>query len=163
MKQNKKIREELERQYGKGCMFKKAKIDEKIKEKKIIKTYEKFLEEKRYTGKMIRKYERIKTLHHLKHKAEGGKTNIENGAVVNSLAHAYIHSLPREQEEFINNKLREYKKQIDECKVVFVDNLEIPYTITAKEFVIDEKNKGEYNRAREKQELRKLSEEYIDR
>lgn len=163
MKSNKKVREQLERQYKKGCMFKKAKIEEKIESKKTIKTYKKFLQEKRFTKKRIKKFEKIMTLHHLKHCSEGGKTSIENGAIVNALAHMYMHSLPREQEEYINNELRRYKKQSDECKVVLVDDLEIPYTITATEFAIDEKNKSEYNRAKEKAKLKKLSEEYIDR
>ena len=167
MKQNKKIREELERQYGKGCMFKKAKIEEKIEKKKIIKTYKKYLEEKRFTGKMLKRYKSQMNLHHLRHRSEGGKTTLENGAVISSLAHMYLHSLPREQEEFINNELREYKRQVDkcknECKIVFVDNLEIPYEIKPMEFSINEKGKPEYNRAKEKQELRKISEEYVDR
>lgn len=163
MKSNKRAREQLERQYGKGCMFKKARIEEKIKEKQTIKTYRRFLQEKRFTAKKVKKYEKMMTLHHLKHCSEGGKTTVENGAVVNALAHMYMHSLPREQEEYINNELRRYKKQSDECKVVLVDDLETPYTITAIEFAIDEKNKGEYNRAREKAEIKRLSKEYIDR
>ena len=163
MKQNKKIREQLERQYGKGCMFKKAKIEEKIEAKKIIKTYKKFLEEKHFKGKLIKLYNSQMNLHHLKHKSEGGETTLENGAVLSSIAHMYIHSLPREQEEFVNNQLREYKRQVDECKVVFVDDLKVPYEVKATEFNLEEKMQGEYNRAKEKAETRKASEEYIDR
>ena len=161
MSSNKRAREELEKLYGPGCMFKKANIEEKVEEKTKIKTYKKFIEERRYTGKIISLYESQMHFHHLKHKAEGGNADIENGAIVNSLAHMYIHSLPREQEEFINNELREYKRQIDACKVVFVDDLQVPYEIEPMEFSV--KEKGEYNRAKEKAELRKMSEEYVDR
>ena len=159
MSSNKNAREQLERQYGKGCMFKKAKIERKIEKKRVIKTYKKFLEEKRYTRKMIRKYEKMMTFHHLRHRSEGGKTNTENGAVVNGLAHIYMHSLPREQEEYINNELRRYKRQIDECNVVLVDDLDIPYEIKPMEFSIDDRKKG-YDRNAKKREDKELIREY---
>ena len=46
MSTNKSAREALEAIYGKGCMFKKAKIAEKIEAMGGIKTYRRFLEEK---------------------------------------------------------------------------------------------------------------------
>lgn len=159
MSSNKSVREQLERQYGKGCMFKKSGMEKKIEKKRVIKTYKKFLQEKRYTRKMIRKYERMMTLHHLKHRSEGGKTNTENGAVINGLAHIYMHSLPREQEEYINNELRRYKRQIDECNVVLVDDIDIPYTIVPMEFSIDDRKKG-YDRNAKKREDKELIREY---
>ena len=141
MKQNKVIREELEREYGQGCMFEKANIEEKIEQKRTIKTYKKFIEERRYTGKLIKLYKSQMNLHHLKHRSEGGETTVENGAVVSSLAHMYLHSLPRNQEEFINDELRAYKKQLDECKLVLVDELDLPYKVKPMEFSIEEKSK----------------------
>ena len=146
MKQNKVIREELEREYGQGCMFEKANIEEKIEQKRTIKTYKKFIEERRYTGKLIKLYKSQMNLHHLKHRSEGGETTVENGAVISSLAHMYLHSLPRKDEEFINNELREYKRQADECKVVFVDDLDLPYQIKPMEFSIREKEREEEER-----------------
>ena len=53
------------------------------------------------------------TYHHLEHNADGGKTNVENGAVVNELAHRYLHSLPRQDEEIINDMLRDYKREFE--------------------------------------------------
>lgn len=141
MSSNKKARQKLEKEYGKGDMFKKANIEEKIEKKKTIKTYKKFLEERHYTGKFIKLYKKQMNYHHLKHKSEGGETTIENGAIVSALAHMYMHSLPREQEEFINDELRKYKQEIDECKVVFVDDLDVPYKVNAMEFSIEEKKK----------------------
>lgn len=163
MKKNKSVREELERIYGKGCMFKKAKVEEKIESIKTIKTYKKFIEEKKYTGKIIQIYERQMNLHHLKHKFEGGETSVKNGVVINTLAHRYIHSLPREQEEFINDILREYKRQVDEsneCEVITVDDLDVPFTIMPVEFYVDER--GKYNRAKKKQEDKRLIDKYYE-
>ena len=64
----------------------------------------------------------------------------------------------------MNAIFQEYKRQVDECKdckIVFVDDIETDYEIEPIEFSV--KEKGEYNRAKEKAELRKMSEEYVDR
>lgn len=71
---NKKARKRLENIYGEGCMFKKAKIENKIKKTGGIKTYKKFIKEKRYTKSKVKEYESIITFHHLKHRSEG-RTN----------------------------------------------------------------------------------------
>ena len=163
MKKNKKVRKELERKYGRVCMFKNANIEKKVEETRVIKTYKRFLQEKRYTGKSIKKLEKMLTLHHLKHRSDGGQTNAENGAIINELAHTYMHSLPRKHEEFINNELRRYKKQYDECKVVYVDDIEVPFEIKFTDFKLEDKKKEKYNRAKTREELIKLSEKYVDR
>lgn len=156
MSSNKKARELLEKIYGKGCMFKRARIAERIEAMGGIKTYKKFLEEKHYTLKEIRRYENIMTYHHLKHREDGGKATPENGAEINLLAHSYSHSLPRHQEEIINNMLRSYKQSV-ECKVVLVDDLELPFTVVATEIIPAEleKKKLKYNRAKEKRKWKK--------
>lgn len=143
-------------------MFKKAGIEQKIEQKKTIKTYRRFLEEKRYTGKKIKHYEEIMTMHHLRHRSEEGKTDIQNGSVVNSLAHTYMHSLPREQEEYINNELREYKRQHSkECTVEFVDYLPLDFEVKAMVITPEEMQPSKkYNRARDKREfLRRIEDE----
>lgn len=66
----------------------------------------------------------------------------------------------------MNAIFQEYKRQVDECKdckIVFVDDLEVPYEVKPMEFSIKGKKKGEYNRAKEKTETRKMSEKYIER
>lgn len=111
---NKAARQNLERIYGKGCMFFKANIPERLRQAGIqIKGYKVFVSEKRYKAKKIRKLETTMTYHHLEHNADGGKTNVENGAVVNELAHRYLHSLPRQDEEIINDMLRDYKREFE--------------------------------------------------
>ena len=105
---NKSIRLALIKVYGNRCMFLKAHIPERLKGT-IIKSYRKFKKEMHYTFKQIQELEGNLTLHHLRHEADGGELTPHNGAIVNELAHRYIHSLPREQEEVINDMLREYK------------------------------------------------------
>lgn len=155
MGKNKSAREALEAIYGKGCMFKRARIAERIEAIGGIKTYKRFLEEKRYTFKEIRRYESVLTYHHLQHKQDGGKETVKNGAEINSLAHCYMHALPREDEEIINNMLRDFKNSI-ECKVEFTDNLDLPFTVVSTVFKPCElTKKKKYDRAKEKREWQK--------
>lgn len=170
MSDNTKGRQQLEKIYGKGCMFKKAHIEEQIEALKTIKTYKRFLRETRYTGKKIRQLENNMTYHHLKHRSEGGKTNTDNGSIVNEMAHRYMHSLPRAEEEVINNMLRKYKMsggilvpddngihvqqpvQID-LDFDMSDCITIPVYDNTKE---DYERRQKYNRAKAKRELQEI-------
>lgn len=136
-------------------MFQKAKVEKRIEEIGGIKTYKQFKEQHRFTLKRERVFENMMTLHHLKHLSEGGETTLENGAVVGSLPHIYMHSLPREQEEVINDMLRNFK----ECKVVYED-FDPPFKIKIRELSIDKRGRLE---KRDKNELQKLKKEYEDR
>ncbi len=71
-KNNKSARKQLERICGKGCFFDRAHCEEKIEQMDGIKTYKRFLKEKRYVGKKI---SHQITFHHLKHRSERRKNN----------------------------------------------------------------------------------------
>lgn len=103
---NKNARRRLEQIYGKGCFFTRAEIAKRIEDMGGIRTYKTFIKEKHYKGHKI---SHQITYHHLRHRSEGGDTSVENGANVEEIAHQYMHSLPREHEEIINNMLREFK------------------------------------------------------
>ena len=102
----KKGKSELARIYGKQCMFEQAHIAERIEAMGGIRTYKKFLTQMKFKGKKISK--RL-TYHHLRHRSEGGDVSVENGALIEETPHQYLHSLSRDEEEIINNMLREYK------------------------------------------------------
>ena len=159
---NRSIREKLEAKYGKGCMFKKARIAERIEAMGGIKTYRQFIEEKRFTLKEIKRLESNMTLHHLKHVSEGGATSEYNTAVINELAHRYEHSLPREHEEIINGMLRDFKK----CEVVWDEVIEeIDFEIKAAEISFSDEprvSKEKFNRAKTKQETRRRIQEDLE-
>ena len=105
-KSNRSARKELQRLCGKGCFFKRAGCEKKIEKLGYIKTFKTFLKKMKYSGKKI-SYQL--TYHHLKHRSEGGETTVENGAVIEEVAHQYMHSLPRDQEEVVNDMIREFK------------------------------------------------------
>ena len=112
MSSNKKARQELEKIYGKKDMFDKARIAEQIEARGGIRTYREFKEHVKFKKSKRVQMEKTLTFHHLRHRSQNGKSEVENGALVNGLAHIYMHSLPREQEEVINDMLRDYKKGI---------------------------------------------------
>lgn len=149
MSSNKKAREELERLYGKECFIEKLHLRKDI-------------EPRKYTSKGQMKRMKQLSYHHILEKSKGGKATVENGAILSNENHIWFHKQSEVKQGYMNAIFQEYKRQSNKCKVVFVDDLEVPYKVNAMEFSIEEK-KQEYNRAKEKQEVRKMSEEYIDR
>lgn len=174
-KSNKRAKQALIEIYGNGCMFEKARIAEKIEQMGGIRTYRSYVAEKRFKGKSIKKQ---LTYHHLRHKSDGGPANVENGAVVEATAHAYLHSLPRHQEEIINNMLRLYKLNFAEINtegVVNHDTLEfdmsdyvtIPLYDDNEQYnikkAIQERKQGEkLSRAQVKRETQRKIKEYYE-
>ena len=174
---NKKMRRKLENIYGKGCFFERARIAERIEAMGGIKTFKVFKEEKRFKGKAI-SYQI--TLHHLRHVSNGGQTTEENCANVAQIAHEYIHSLPHQNEEMINDMLREFKinclamrgdgemvaaQQISFKESDFEDAIVIPVYDNTPEIQEKRKKNAKYNRlknptrAMRKQELQQLIDE----
>ena len=171
---NKKVRIELARIYGSGCFFLRSGAEDYIEKLGTIRTYKKYKAGLKFKSKKMKVYEDIMTLHHLIHKSEGGAASVENGAIINAIAHQYMHSLPRNQEEIINDYIREWKKQMkrqdyDEVKVQLVDSLDIPYELKTTLFDIDDLIKRDKKRSIDKQrreeriEMQRIKKEYEDR
>ena len=100
------------------------------------------------------------TYHHIKKKKDGGKATVENGALLSAENHQWFHQQNSQSQEYMNTMFQEYKKQVDECTVVFVDELDLPFEIKAMDFSIDER--GKFNRAKEKRKTQKIIDEYYD-
>lgn len=100
---NKKVREELERIYGKKCM---------LHEGLNIKGYK--YSKCRYKGKSIR--EQL-SLHHIKPRRENGETSVRNGAILCRGCHDFVEQVSDQQRAKLNKALQEYK----ECKIELVD------------------------------------------
>lgn len=107
-----------------------------------------------------------------------GATSVYNGANVSTIAHQYLHSLPRDQEEIINNELRQFKYQIDMARMSVGDKnlsfekinisnetldmedvIEIPLEDNSKLQAETEKKKPKFNRAKEKRQFQQMIEE----
>lgn len=172
MANNKQIREELEAIYGKGCMFEKSKAEEYVSSLPRIKGFKMFIKERHFTSKEIAILKKRMNYHHLEHRADGGQTTLENGAVISELAHRYIHSLPRNQEEIINDHIRKWKLDVISLTTEAViesqeididlskDYIELPAVTYRKK---NKKQLEEEERRKEKRELQKLKKEYETR
>ena len=144
MSSNKRAKEKLIQMYGAECFIEKLKLRKDTKPRK-------------YKGKSQMKKMKQLTYHHIRMKKDGGKATIEN--------HAWFHKQTPENQTMMNNMFQEYKRNYQECKVVFVDELDFPFEIKATEFHIDEREqkKVKYNRAKEKRELQKQIDDELDR
>lgn len=173
MSDNKAKREELEKIYGSGSMFQRSKAEEYVSTLPKIKGYQRYIHERKFTTKEIRKLVRQMNYHHLKHVSEGGETTLENGAVVNALEHQYMHNLPRGHEEIINNHIRRWKidfmtlttEGVQESGELVQDDstetIEIPvHTYHEK---VDLRKAEERRRRQEKREFNRLRKLHEDR
>ena len=156
MSSNKKIHKLLAQIYGEKCMFIEAHLEDIH--------FRRYVKQKKYSSRELYRLKHNLTVHHLKHKSEGGKATIENCSLVNELAHRYLHQLPREYEELYNNAIREWK----EARVVKGD-IELPFEIAMVEMSTDRKGNlklkrlQQEERRKEKTEMQKIKKEYEDR
>ncbi len=152
MSSNKRAKEELIRRYGAECFIEKLKLRKDI-------------EPRRYKGKGQMKKMKQLTYHHIKMKKDGGRATVENGALLSAENHAWFHKQNSQDQAIMNAMFQEYKKQYQECQVVFVDKLNLGFEIKAMEFSIGEKEqkKEKYNRAKEKREFQRQVDEELDR
>ena len=152
---NKKAKEELIKYYGAECFIDKLHLRKDATPRK-------------YKGKGQKARMKQLTFHHIKMKKDGGASTKENGALLSAENHIWFHKQNENAQKQMNKIFQEYKKQMDECRIEFVDELNLSFEVHPIEFSIDEKDiekcnqeKEKYNRAKKKQEDRKLTEEYI--
>ena len=152
MSSNKKAKEELIRHYGTECFIEKLKLRKNVKPK-------------RYKSKSQMKRMKQLTYHHIKMKKDGGEATRENGALLSAENHSWFHQQSSQAQGYMNALFQEYKRQVDECRVVFVDELDLGFEIKATEFHIGERElkKEKYNRAKEKRDVQKRVDEELDR
>ena len=152
MSSNKRAKEELIRIYGAECFI------EKLKLRKDVKPI-------RYKSKGQMKKMKQLTFHHIKMRKDGGRATVENGALLSAENHAWFHQQSSKDQTQMNAMFQEYKKQYQECEVVFVDDLDLGFEIKAMEFHINEREqkKDKYNRAKEKREFQKRVDEELGR
>lgn len=144
MSSNKKAKEELIRYYGAECFIDKLKLRKDV-------------EPKRYKGKKQMHRMKQLTYHHIKMKKDGGRATRENGALLSAENHAWFHKQSEQSQAEMNEIFQEYKKQSQECSIVFVDDLDLDFQVKVMEFHIDEREqeKAKYNRAKAKREFQK--------
>lgn len=150
MSSNKKAKEELIKFYGAECFIDKLKLRKDV-------------EPKRYKGKKQMQRMKQLTYHHIKMKKDGGRATLENGALLSAENHAWFHKQSEQSQAEMNEIFQEYKKQSQECSVVFVDDLDLKFQVKVMEFHVDEREqeKPKYNRAKVKREFQKQIDEEL--
>lgn len=152
MSSNQNAKRKLINKYGKVCFLEELGIRKKEEVQEEI---------KKYKGKQRKLLDEL-TYHHIVERCKGGKATEENGALLRNINHQWFNRLPKDKQAVINKLFQEYKRQnYQECEVVFVDSLQLTTEIAPVELVIEER-KREYNRAKQKEETRRLAEEYFD-
>lgn len=144
---NKNAKQELIRRYGAECFIEKLHLRQDTTPR-------------RYTSKGQKKRMKQLTYHHIRMRKDGGKATVENGALLSAENHQWFHKQSSTAQGYMNAIFQEYKKQVDECTVVFVDELELPFEVKVMEFGVDER--GKFNRAKEKRKTQKIIDEYYD-
>lgn len=147
MSSNKNAKQELIRRYGAECFIEKLHLRQDTTPR-------------RYTSKGQKKRMKQLTYHHIRMKKDGGRATVENGALLSAENHQWFHKQSPATQGYMNAIFQEYKKQVDECTVVFVDELELPFEVKVMEFGVDER--GKFNRAKEKRKTQKIIDEYYD-
>lgn len=157
MSSNKRVKDEMIKIFGKRCFLEELHIRKKSEVKKEI---------KKFKGKCQRCIMDQLTYHHILMKCKGGKATIENGAILRNINHIWLHRLPKEQQDKINELFQEYKKLfMEELSVEYVDDLKSEIGLNIAELEVTDKGikvkpKGKYNRAEVKRETREAQEEY---
>lgn len=88
--------------------------------------------------------------HHIVERSKGGSTTIENGALLSIENHAWFHQQSEEDQIKMNKAFQAYKA----CKVVLVDNLDLPFQINFTELVVKDRKKS-YDRNKNKKEFQR--------
>ena len=108
-KSSRRKKEELIKIYGPKCF---------IEELGLRKPSEIAKERKKYTGKKQLKIMDELTYHHIIERSKGGKTTIENGAVLRNINHQWFNRLSKERQAEINKIFQEYKKKIPDITII---------------------------------------------
>ena len=133
MGNNKPARDELIKRYGKECFIDKLHL-RKDKNRKYTSTAQ------------MQKMKEL-TYHHIIEESKGGKSTIENGALLSKENHQWFHQQSLEARKYMNAVFQVYKKKVDngqigKCQVVYVDDLQVDYLVKPTEFVIETRTKG---------------------
>ena len=145
---NKKAKQDLIKHYGAQCFIERLHLRQDT-------------EPRHYTGKSQKAKMKQLTYHHIRMKKDGGQATRENGALLSNENHIWFHQQSDSTQGYMNAIFQEFKRQVDECEVIFVDKLDLDFEVKGVVFQIDEKGKI-YNRAKEKREFKKAMEDYYD-
>lgn len=149
MSSNKNARKELERLYGKECFIDKLHLRPES-------------EQRHYTGKAQLKKMRKLTYHHILERRNGGKTTVENGAILSVSNHSWFNEQSPQKQAEMNKAFQEYKLGVSVLtsqRIIKPQSIKIDMSETITIKLKPSRETTKQRRAKEKQELRKIWEE----
>lgn len=126
MGENQSAKIALIKRYGAECFIEKLKLRRDITPRT-------------YKSKHQMKRMKQLTYHHIKMKKDGGDSSLENGALLSVENHQWFHQQNEHAQGYMNAIFQEYKKQVDACRIVFVNDVDIPFEVAPVIFHADEK------------------------
>jgi hypothetical protein len=148
---NRRAKEELIRRYGAECFIDRLHLrDDK---------------DRKYTGKGQYKRMKMLTYHHIKMRKDGGKANVENGALLSAENHSWFHQQPMARQREMNDMFQELKRELDHIGIEYVDDLETPIKVNAVSISVTKDKHVIIERLRrdEEREFQRQRKEYEDR
>lgn len=159
MSKNKRTRNKLIMLFGNKCMIEELGIRNiPVEKRRKIKGYKKSQE--------------TLTYHHIKEVNEGGQTTLYNGAIIRGYNHEWLHTLPEEERQNINQQIQQYKmniismqgdgsildSQTIELDFDMTDCIEIPLLDNTEK---DIRKLNKFNRAKQKKDTQKMINEFL--
>lgn len=167
---NKRAKERLIKLFGVQCFIDKLHLRKKDKDKKRGKKFK--------GSKKRRKILQNLTYHHIIERHLGGRATVENGALLSKENHEWFHKQPVSDQINMDRKFQEYKVNVLKQKGIlnqFQEEFAVPkeslYNKSKKsEFKenlridnIDGRLPQKFNRAKRKENDRKIFSEYLER
>ena len=143
MSSNRRTKEKLIELYGAECFIDKLHLRPP--------------EERAYKGKAHYKRMKALTYHHIREKRNGGKATVENGALLSAENHEWFNKQNKQRQAEMNQAFQDYKKSV-ECAVEITEDVPKLCEIRVMTMTVDD-DKIKYNRAKFKEETRKIIEE----
>lgn len=147
MANNRQAKEELIRKYGAECFIERL----HLRDTKGLK----------YKGKGQYRKMKMLTYHHIKPKSKGGQATVDNGAILSNENHAWFHKQPKGKQQEMNKKFQEFKRDVDEIKLILVDDVDVDFKVVASILELDEKGRIKQERKDSHEEANKKGNDYI--
>jgi hypothetical protein len=156
MSSNKTAKQELIKLYGAECFIERLHLRHD--------------QNRHYTSRGQLKRMKQLTYHHIKMKKDGGKATVSNGALLSAENHQWFHKQNLTRQAEMNKQFQLLKQREDYKRVgiVFEDEIDTGIELNTVEISLSpnlevKPVKQKFNRAKEKQELNRLKQEYEDR
>lgn len=157
MSSNKSVKNQMIKLYGRECFIDKLNLRKDDKPK-------------RYKSKGQLKRMKQLTYHHIKERRNGGKTTIENGALLSAENHMWFNKQSKSEQNKMNKAFQEYKLQIallqgtGEVKEPQIIEIDMSDCVEIEVFDYNARTKKvPKTRAKLKSEMEDLRQEFVDR